>query len=70
MKAKDKRAKYRAMSADELDKKVVDLKEELFNLRFQHATNQLENPLRIPETKRDIALIKTILREKELGGGA
>ena len=48
----------------------VDLKEELFNLRFQHATNQLENPLRIPETKRDIALIKTILREKELGGGA
>ena len=58
MKAKDKRAKYRAMSAAELDKKVVDLKEEL------------ENPLRIPETKRDIALIKTILREKELGGGA
>ena len=70
MKAKDKRAKYRAMSAAELDKKVVDLKEELFNLRVQHATNPLENPLRIPETKRDIALIKTILREKELGGGA
>ena len=69
MKAKDKRAKYRAMSVAELEK-VVDLKEELFNLRFQHATNQLENPLRIPETKRDIALIKTILREKELGGGA
>ena len=60
----------RKLSTEELTAKEKALKEELFNLRFQHATNQLENPLRIPETKRDIALIKTILREKELGGGA
>ena len=66
MKAKDLRTKYRAMSVSDLEKKVVELKEELFNLRFQHATNQLENPLRIPETKKEIALIMTILREKEL----
>ena len=55
---------------EEIEGFLKKSKEELFNLRFQHATNQLENPLRIPETKRDIALIKTILREKELGGGA
>jgi large subunit ribosomal protein L29 len=54
------------MSEQELTKKIADLKEELFNLRFQHATNQLENPLRISQTKKDIALAKTILREKEL----
>ena len=65
MKAKDKRAKYRAMSVAELDKKVVDLKEELFNLRFQHATNQLDNPVKIAAVKKDIARIKTIIREKE-----
>jgi large subunit ribosomal protein L29 len=66
MKAKDQRDKFRAMSEQELTKKIADLKEELFNLRFQHATNQLENPLRISQTKKDIALAKTILREKEL----
>ena len=65
MKAKDKRAKYRAMSVAELDKKVVDLKEELFNLRFQHATNQLDNPVKIAAVKKDIARIKTIIRENE-----
>jgi len=66
MKAKDLRNKYRDMSVSDLEKKVAELKEELFNLRFQHATNQLENPLRIPETKKEIALVLTILREKEL----
>ncbi len=70
MKAKEQREKYRAMSEKELNAKVADLKEELFNLRFQHATNQLENPLRIPQTKKDIALVKTILREKELEDSA
>ena len=66
MKAKDLRKKYRDMSVSDLEKKVAELKEELFNLRFQHATNQLENPLRIPATKKEIALVMTILREKEL----
>ena len=46
------------------------LKKELFNLRFQHATNQLDNPLKIRETKHDIARVKTMLREKELQAGA
>ncbi len=50
----------------ELNAKLDDLKEELFNLRFQHATNQLDNPRRITDVKRTIARIKTILRENEL----
>ena len=50
----------------ELNKKLKDLKEELFNLRFQLAINQLENPMRIVAVKRDIARIKTIIRENEL----
>ena len=53
-------------SADELQKKVMDLKAELFNLRFQHATGQLENPMRIREVKKSIAQLKTVLREREL----
>lgn len=53
-------------SAEELQKKVMDLKAELFNLRFQHATGQLENPMRIKEVKKSIAQLKTVLREKEL----
>ena len=56
----------RALSADEMDEKVVSLKEELFNLRFQHATGQLENPMRIREVKKTIARIKTVQREAEL----
>lgn len=63
MKAKE----LREMTAGELDVKMKELKEELFNLRFQHATAQLDNPLRIREVRRTIARIKTILREKELG---
>ena len=54
----------RKMSAEELDAKLRELKSELFNLRFQHAINQLENPHRIADVKKDIARVMTILREK------
>lgn len=66
MKLNEKINEYRNLTADELNSKLVDLKQELFNLRFQHAINQLENPQRIPAVKKDIARIKTILREMEL----
>lgn len=56
----------RNLSTAELDEKVAGLKEELFNLRFQLATGQLENPMRIREVKKTIARIKTIQREEEL----
>ena len=56
----------RALSAAEMDEKAISLKEELFNLRFQHATGQLENPMRIREVKKTIARIKTVQREAEL----
>ena len=56
----------RDMSPEELQVKLADLKKELFNLRFQHATNQLDNPTRISATKKDIAKVNTIIREKEL----
>ncbi|MHC1746690.1 MAG: 50S ribosomal protein L29 [Negativicutes bacterium] len=62
MKVKD----IREMSNNELDQKVVSLKDELFNLRFQLATGQLENPMRIHEVKKTIARVKTIQREREL----
>ena len=58
------------MSAAQLNEKLVSLKKDLFFLRMQHATNQLDNPLKIQETKRDIARVKTMLREKELHSGA
>jgi large subunit ribosomal protein L29 len=54
------------MSVNELEQKLVELKGELFNLRFQMATGQLENPVRVRDVKKSIARIKTILREKEL----
>ena len=57
----------RAMSSEELLRKLDDLKEELFNLRFQMVTAQLDNPMRVREVRRDIARVKTILRERELG---
>ena len=53
----------RKLSAAELDSKLADLKKDLFMLRMQHATNQLDNPLRIADVKKDIARIKTIIRE-------
>lgn len=65
MKAKDLSV-VRENSVEELQKKVMDLKAELFNLRFQLATGQLENPMRVKEVKKSIAQLKTILREKEL----
>ena len=57
----------RNLSDAELNQKVREFKEELFNLRFQHATAQLDNPMRIREVKRIIARIKTVVRERELG---
>ncbi len=65
-----KTTEIRKLSAAELEKRVADLKKDLFQLRLQHATNQLENPLKIAEVKRDIARIKTIMREKELAAPA
>ena len=56
----------REMSASELTSKLADLKKELFNLKFQHAANQLDNPNRIADVKKDIAKFKTIIRENEL----
>jgi large subunit ribosomal protein L29 len=65
MKAKD----LRLLSEGELLDKEKEFSEELFNLRFQHATGQLENVMRIPQVKRDMARVKTILKEKALNKG-
>jgi large subunit ribosomal protein L29 len=59
-----KARELRELSIDDLHQKEKDLKEELFNLRFQRATGQLENLMRLSHVKRDIAKVKTILREK------
>ena len=61
-----KASEIRSLSVEELEKKLADLKKDLFNLRLQHATNQLENPGRIAEVKKDIARVKTIIRELQL----
>jgi len=58
--------KIREMSEVELAAELDKMKKDLFNLRFQHVTGQLENPVKMRETKRDIARVKTIMREKEL----
>ena len=63
-----KTADFRSMTNEELNEKLKALKTELFNLRFQHATNQLQNPMMLNTTKKDIAKVKTILRERELAG--
>ena len=55
----------REKSIDELNAELVAKKEELFNLRFQHAINQLDNPVKISAVRRDIARVKTVLREKQ-----
>lgn len=62
MKAKE----LRELTTEEIERKVVDWKQELFNLRFQQATGQLDNPMRLREVRRNIARAKTILREREL----
>ena len=56
----------RELTSEELNKKLKEQKEELFNLRFQHAINQLDNPSKIVEAKREIARILTVIREKEI----
>ena len=58
----------RAMTPADLEKKLADLKAELFALRFQHATNQLDNPIRIADLRKDIARVKTVIRENEIKG--
>ena len=60
----------RELSTEELTQKLADSKQELFNLRFQNAINQLENPQRIGDVKKTIARIKTIIRERELKDSA
>jgi large subunit ribosomal protein L29 len=61
-----KTKEIRELTAEELNVKLKELKEELFNLRFRHAIGQLENPASLNTCKKDIAKVKTILREKEL----
>lgn len=58
----------REKTVEELQKELVSKKEELFNLRFQHAINQLDNPQKIVETRKTIARLMTVIREKELAG--
>ena len=62
-----KASEFRKMSKEELDEKLVGLKRDLFFLRMQHATNQLDNPLKIRETRHDIARVKTVLAELSAG---
>jgi large subunit ribosomal protein L29 len=66
MKAKE----FRELSVEELETKLKDLKAELFNLRFQLAINQLDNPMRISAVKKDIARVQTVLRQNELKNSA
>ncbi|MBR4578860.1 MAG: 50S ribosomal protein L29 [Oscillospiraceae bacterium] len=61
-----KATEIRKMSVEELDKQLVSLKKDLFMLRMQHATNHLDNPIKISNVRRDIARVKTVLREKQL----
>ena len=58
-----KASEFRKMTKEELDEKLAGLKKDLFFLRMQHATNQLDNPLKIRETRHDIARVKTVLAE-------
>lgn len=60
--------KIRKMTDQERTAELEKMQQELFNLRFQHVTGQLENPVRMREVKRDIARVKTIIREKKLEG--
>ena len=61
-------SEFREMSAAELSRKLTDLKKDLFQLRMQHATNQLDNPIKIADVRHDIARAKTVIRENELKG--
>ena len=62
-----KAREIRELSTDELNLRLDSLKEELFNLRFQVATGQLDNPMRIRQVRKDIARVKSVLRQRELG---
>ena len=55
-----------ALNSDELEERLMGLKEDLFFLRMQHATNQLDNPIQIAHVKKDIARVKTVIRQKQL----
>ena len=61
-----KAEEIRSLSVDELETKLNDLKKDLFMLRMQHATNHLDNPIKISNVRRDIARVKTVLRQKQL----
>ena len=63
-----KASELRTLSQAELDAKLLDLKKELFNLRFQQAINQLDNPMRISAVKKDIARVMTVIRDIQLNG--
>ena len=63
---KMKANEIRNLSVEELDKKLAELKKDMFMLRMQHATNHLDNPIKISNVRRDIARVKTVLREKQL----
>ena len=65
-----KASEVRDLTTAELESKLKDLKAELFNLRFQLAINQLDNPMRISAVKKDIARVKTVLRENEINDSA
>ena len=65
MKAKEIK-ELRELTVEKLQEKLQELKKDLFMLRMQHATNQLDNPLKLADVKKDIARIKTVIREKEL----
>jgi large subunit ribosomal protein L29 len=64
-----KASELRELSLEELGHKLSDMTQELFNLRFQRATDQLENATRLQQTRRDIARIKTVLRERQMVSG-
>ena len=66
MKTKDFMNELNSKSVDDLQKDLVAAKKELFNLRFQNATNQLDNPMKLVEVKKSIARVKTVMREMEL----
>jgi len=61
-----KASEARALDSDELQERLAGLKKDLFFLRMQHATNQLDNPIRISQVRKDIARVKTVIRQKQL----
>ena len=65
---KSEKEKIREMSLEEMEARLDELKKELFNLRFQHAINQLDNPMRLSAVKKEIAVIKTVMSEDQKNG--